>query len=154
MVEQFFDRSDELEYLEENYRKEKFSFIVIYGRRRVGKTFLVRKFLEDKERSLYFYVSEMSPQSLRGKLAEELYRRFNLRLSFNPTWDEIFRGIFRLSRREKHIVVFDEFQRLLEIDRGALSILQRIIDEEAHVLPTVTRSLTWDIKITHKYTPP
>ncbi|RLE56450.1 MAG: ATP-binding protein, partial [Thermoprotei archaeon] len=40
--------------------------------------------------------------------------------------------IFRLSRREKHIVVFDEFQRLLEIDRGALSILQRIIDEEAH----------------------
>ncbi len=132
LFEQFFDREKELKYLESEYVKPGFKFIVVYGRRRIGKTFLVKKFLENKSKTVYFYVSEMSSPSLRELLAKELYERLGLRLEFRPSWDEIFRSVFRFASKERTILVFDEFQRLLNIDKAALSILQRVIDEEAH----------------------
>ncbi len=131
ILEQFFNRDEELRYMEEEYSRPGFKFLVIYGRRRVGKTFLIKKFLETKENAIYFYISEMSPQSLREDLARELYYKLGLRLEFRPSWEKIFRSIFRLASEEPVILVFDEFQRLLEIDRAALSTLQRIIDEES-----------------------
>ncbi len=133
MVEQFFDRERELGFLEKEYRRSGFSFIIIYGRRRVGKTFLVKKFLSGKRRAIYIYVSEMSSSALRAQIADELRDRLGLRLGPLPTWADIFRGLFRRSRRSRGriVAVFDEFQRLLEVDRSALTELQRVIDEEA-----------------------
>jgi AAA+ ATPase superfamily predicted ATPase len=49
----FINRKDELKFLEERFEKGKPELIVLYGRRRIGKTFLIKKFLENK-RAIYY----------------------------------------------------------------------------------------------------
>ena len=49
----FKDRNLELEYLNRQYSKKGESLIVIYGRRRVGKTELIKKFIENKKAIYY-----------------------------------------------------------------------------------------------------
>ncbi len=49
MEEKFVNRREELKILEEEYAREKASFIVIYGRRRVGKTRLIEEFVKNKK---------------------------------------------------------------------------------------------------------
>ena len=44
----FIDRKDETDFLEERYNKPGFDFFVIYGRRRIGKTELIKNFLKNK----------------------------------------------------------------------------------------------------------
>jgi len=44
----FIDRAEELEFLQERYSKKGFDFIVMYGRRRIGKTELLKNFVKDK----------------------------------------------------------------------------------------------------------
>ena len=48
MVLKFHDRDDELSYLSERYRSDQFEFFFIYGRRRVGKTELIKRFIQNK----------------------------------------------------------------------------------------------------------
>lgn len=48
MVPQFVDRKDKLRFLEEKYKEDSAELIIIYGRRRVGKTELVKQFIKDK----------------------------------------------------------------------------------------------------------
>ena len=55
----FVDRVSELATLEEQFSEPEASFVVIYGRRRVGKTALITEFLRDK-RGLYFLATEES----------------------------------------------------------------------------------------------
>ena len=51
-------RKREIEELEERYQSDKPEFVAIYGRRRVGKTFLVKELFQDK---MAFYHSGLSP---------------------------------------------------------------------------------------------
>ncbi len=46
--QKFVDRKEELGFLEERYKTDLAEFVVLYGRRRVGKTELLLKFLENK----------------------------------------------------------------------------------------------------------
>ena len=57
MFQQFIDRSDELKILEERYKSNKPEFLIIYGRRRIGKTELVLKFIKNKP-NIYFLAEE------------------------------------------------------------------------------------------------
>lgn len=49
----FLGRKSELELLQQEFDKDSFSFSVIYGRRRVGKTTLIKEFIKDKK-AVYF----------------------------------------------------------------------------------------------------
>ena len=53
----FVGRDRELKKLNELYQEEEFQFVVIYGRRRVGKTMLINEFLK-KKRSAYYMAVE------------------------------------------------------------------------------------------------
>lgn len=64
MAQKIIGREHEIEELEALYQVNKPVFAVIYGRRRVGKTFLVRELLGDK---FNFYHTGLSPYELRGK---------------------------------------------------------------------------------------
>ena len=53
-MKKFIDREDELATLENEYRREGSALVILYGRRRVGKTTLISEFIKDKNALLFF----------------------------------------------------------------------------------------------------
>ena len=65
-LECFIDRQQELSFLDEQYKGAPSSLVILYGRRRVGKTSLIHEFVKDKP-FVYFLASEESElQNMRG----------------------------------------------------------------------------------------
>lgn len=58
----FVNRTQELKTLHSEYKRDSSSFSVIYGRRRVGKTTLIKEFIKDKQRIYYYAFTTMQPR--------------------------------------------------------------------------------------------
>jgi AAA+ ATPase superfamily predicted ATPase len=131
----FYDRERELEKLNSVHSQPGSTFVVIYGRRRVGKTALAREFLRDKL-GLYFFVGEKDEALLLEEFQEEIEKNLSgylpsyLKLKFS-TLEELFEFILDFSRERKIVVVFDEFQNVLRINPSMAFELQRFIDQNA-----------------------
>ncbi len=119
----FIDREKEMQMLEDAMQKKK-SMVVLYGRRRVGKTALVKKFIENRD-SVYLYIPLQSEGAMLRYLAETLYRYTGNPLLRSPF--SSFRQFMEYLASLDRISVLDEFQRLERIE-GAISILQDIWD--------------------------
>jgi AAA+ ATPase superfamily predicted ATPase len=129
--EKFVNRQDELSYLEKEYRSGLFKFVSVIGRRRVGKTRLIEEFIKEKDNAVYFLVQEMNDQELRLSIAERLHREINLSFIGTPSWETIFEELFKASENLRIILILDEFQRFLNINRSVPSVLQGAIDKHA-----------------------
>ncbi|MCS7364874.1 MAG: ATP-binding protein [archaeon GB-1867-035] len=132
MNQQFVDREVELNFLEERYASDEAQFIVIYGKRRIGKTSLILNFLKNKP-YIYFLCEKTSIKlnllKMAKKMAEYLERESFSRITFID-WEDLFREFLEWkSSREKLVIVFDEFPYLIELDRGITSLFQKIWDE-------------------------
>jgi len=92
MIRNFVDRIMELETLERAYR-EGIKLFVVYGRRRVGKTALLRRFLEGK-RGVYFLCSQRGYEKDVERFSEEVSKLFNLPLRFKD-FEEAFEFLAR-----------------------------------------------------------
>ena len=127
----FIDRVEELNTLENEYRREGASLVILYGRRRVGKTSLISEFIKDKK-ALYFLASEESESQNRldfkNKVADfinnDLLREANV-----SNWNTIFKTMADSVFETKPIIVIDEFQYLGKVNPAFPSIFQRIWDE-------------------------
>jgi len=121
----FIDRGRELAFLEDRYRSGRAELIVVYGRRRVGKTFLLRRFLAGK-RGVYFVVSRL------GNTLQELSEAIGEQLGVHPPLLRNYRDLFEYvageSRDSRFVLVIDEFQRLAEHDSSFLTELQATWD--------------------------
>ncbi len=121
----FVNRENELSLLKNAYESGRAGLIIVYGRRRVGKTRLLLEFLKDKN-GLYFYVPRGGEEVVLKEFSKSVEKEFFTGFRFND-----FRSFLEyLSSRleEKTVVVIDEFQRLSEIE-GAISLIQRFWDE-------------------------
>lgn len=127
----FIGRIKELETLKSEYMKKDSSFVVIYGRRRVGKTTLIKEFIKDKN-SIYFLANEEIESQNQKKFQELLGLILNQNylkdISFN-NWESIFKVIPNYENKEKLVIVIDEFQYLCITNKAFPSIFQRIWDE-------------------------
>lgn len=122
----FYNHDEELSFLNERYVDlSAGELIVIYGRRRVGKTELVRKFISTIEKSLYLYIDYVTPLEVLDIISNDISMQSGDFVRFRD-WDTFYSY---LSRRGG-VVVIDEFQRLFEIDKKAFTRLQRIWDIE------------------------
>ncbi|AEA12356.1 archaeal ATPase, fused to C-terminal DUF234 domain protein [Thermoproteus uzoniensis 768-20] len=119
----FVDREEELALLERLYASGRPHLVLIYGRRRVGKTWLVKKFLEGK-RGLYFYARRRPLRDELADLAEGLGRALGRYV--RPDWDSIFAALRDAGR---FVLAVDEFGYWLDEDPGTLSAIQRGWDE-------------------------
>jgi hypothetical protein len=131
----FWDRDQELHTLEQEYNREGASLIVIYGRRRVGKTTLIKEFIRDKP-AMYFLADERLESIQRRRFQETVsdYVQDPLlaRLSAG-NWDTLFDlMIQRIDWSEKVILVIDEFQYLSKTIQGFPSFIQGQWDERLH----------------------
>ena len=130
---QFINREQELNRLEKEYSRPDFSFTVIYGRRRVGKTRLIKEFIHDKN-ALYFLADTQSEnlnmQRLQTLAAEQLGDDILPGISFGD-WEHLVRYIVdrAADNSQKFILVIDEFQYLVTSNSATPSIWQRIVDQ-------------------------
>ncbi|MBN2013837.1 MAG: ATP-binding protein, partial [Candidatus Altiarchaeota archaeon] len=126
-ITKFVDRADELANLERLWQRGRAEFVVVYGRRRIGKTELIKKFIEDKP-SVYYLARLESEKDQLDRLSLSLSDFFDdpvLRKSPLRSWDAVLEYILRQNRR--FVLVFDEFPNMVLSPR-ILSILQDFWD--------------------------
>ena len=127
----FVNRINELKTLNKEYNSEKFSFTIIYGRRRVGKTALIKKYIEDKD-AIYFLVTLESEKVVLQHFVEVVANFFNddfLKEIEIKDIKQLFKYIASKNYDKKLIVVIDEFQYLSKINSSYPSQFQYIVDE-------------------------
>ena len=127
----FANRTKELALLNEEYSSDRFSFTVLYGRRRVGKTTLLKEFIQDKP-SIYFLVTlenlHIVLKRLQDIVADLLGDSFLKGLEFKDI-KQLFEYISQKEFDKKLIIIIDEFQYLAKIDSSMPSQFQYIVDE-------------------------
>ncbi|MEW5760774.1 MAG: ATP-binding protein [Candidatus Thermoplasmatota archaeon] len=127
MILNFIDRKEELELLNEKYRMRGFDFIVIYGRRRIGKTELIKQFIKDKPH-IYFLCDKGGTKRNIFRFKKKIAEFLNEPVLATEDLEEIFEYLTRKIDK-KLIIVFDEFSYLVEKDAAVPSLFQVIVDE-------------------------
>lgn len=130
-MDKFVDRYQEMEYLNKEYQSSASNLIVIYGRRRVGKTSLINEFLKAHENNIYFLATEESDKENLKAFAHKAseYTSNPLLERSALSWNEVFLELSKYHTDSKRIIVLDEFQYLCTSNRAYPSILQKIWDE-------------------------
>ena len=130
----FIDREQELEALDEFWREPSAQLVVIYGKRRVGKTHLIKRFIQDKP-SVYFLarrISEKENLSSLGKAIGQFSGDVILKQRGFEKWDEVFLYLkeqLKNKKLQRFVLVIDEFPYLVSANKGISSIFQAGWDE-------------------------
>ncbi len=130
-MEKFVGRIEELEYLNEEYRKKESSLVVLYGRRRIGKTSLIKEFGKDKNIMYFLATEESETQNLENfkNIVMEHTKNELLSSVKVDNWEILFNVLLNEEVNEKIVLVIDEFQYLGKINSAFPSIFQKIWDE-------------------------
>lgn len=141
----FIGRKNELHTLNTEYNRNS-SFVVIYGRRRVGKTTLIKEFLKNKTAFYYLATEELEIQSMK-RLANVIARTTKntllQKIEFTD-WLDLFQLIADYKPEEKKVLVIDEFPYLVRTNSAFPSILQNAWDEflkDSNVMVILSGSL-------------
>lgn len=129
----FIGRDSELEFLNEKYKEDKAQLIVLYGRRRIGKTETLKEFCKDKKHIFYsctqstdgVQLARFSQRLLSEDIPAKQY------ISTFSDWEKAFRAIADLPYgNDKKLVVIDEFPYMCRNNSSIPSILQNLWDNE------------------------
>ena len=123
---QFVDRIEEIDALRKVLRGKQPALVRVYGRRRIGKTEVLRKLCRE-DRGLYLLVDEADSRQQRDSLSRQVAAEARTIMIPYPTWDAF---LDHLQGLDRPFVVLDEFQRLLLSDPQAVSRLQHHWDAE------------------------
>ena len=126
----FHCRDKELKDLNKRYSKGNFECVVVYGRRRVGKTALINEFCKGKPTVFFSALSASSQENLEA-LSKAIYEKEHSGAEtapVYPTFDAAFNEITRMAEEERLIFVIDEYPYLAKANKSISSRLQHIID--------------------------
>jgi Predicted ATPase (AAA+ superfamily) len=126
----FYGRKEELSFLEQKYRSSRSEFIVLYGRRRVGKTELLRYFSKDKQH-IFYVCRECTDREQIKLFSKKLLtntKMFNYIDTFSD-WEDTFKFIGELENKGKKLIIIDEFPYMVNGNSSIPSILQNLWDE-------------------------
>lgn len=128
----FYGRDKDLKFLEDRWAGERFEFGCIYGTRRIGKTTLINKFLENKE-AIYFQAKEASELENRRGLSRIIDKAMGYPVDYVfPTWDELLDTLLNVSAGRRFAFVIDEYPYLSKsTKKGISSYIQDFIDNKA-----------------------
>lgn len=125
----FIDREPELKFLEGQHKTNGSNLVIIYGRRRTGKTELINEFQKNKPH-VYFLCDKRGAESNAKELARISAEHFgDVMPAVRDFYDAFLYLTKRLQSNEKLIVAIDEFSYLVEKDASIPSIFQKIVDE-------------------------
>ena len=125
--QKFVNREHELKILKDAYNSDRAEFIIVYGRRRIGKTELLKQ-SKAEEKFVYFFVEEALEEEnlntfkdiVAGFLSNPLIAKAEL------SWLDLFN---ELAKVDNLVLIFDEFPNLVKKNKRFLSQLQKIWDE-------------------------
>ena len=126
----FFDRTEEIASLQEirKQAQENAQFTVVTGRRRIGKTMLVRKAYED-EPLLYFFVARKAEGDLCEDYRLEIENKLGIPIMGRPErFADVFEYLMKLSAVRPITLFIDEFQEFFRVNKSVFSDMQRIWD--------------------------
>ncbi|WP_457752127.1 ATP-binding protein [Thermococcus sp.] len=127
LTSKFIDRERELEFLKRKHRSGKPELIILYGRRRIGKTHLLQRFLSEVN-GLYLLAEES--ETILDDFSERLAEHFSdpfLRENPLRNWRAFFTYLAGKSS-ERLVVVIDEVQYIAKAHKDFLSVLQKYWD--------------------------
>jgi AAA+ ATPase superfamily predicted ATPase len=129
----FIGRSRELSELNRRYQSQKGEFLILYGRRRVGKTRLLTHWMETDKPRAFFWIAE--PTSSVDQLRSFSQAVFRFESQSQPPadmsygdWRTAFEALARLAEEERLAVIIDEFTYLLEAEPAVSAYLQHAWD--------------------------
>lgn len=126
----FHCRDKELKDLNKRYSKGNLECVVVYGRRRVGKTALINEFCKGKPTVFFSALSASSKENLEA-LSKAIYEKEHPGAEtapVYPTFDAAFNEITRMAEEERLVFVIDEYPYLAKANKSISSRLQHIID--------------------------
>jgi hypothetical protein len=131
LIPDFVDREEELAELRALAERNTPALGVLYGRRRIGKTYLLTRALEGL-RHFYYLAADSTQQVNRGELVRELaaWSGEPLHVEDFPSWRTVFRFLAGLSDAGPLVIVFDEVQYLLGGEDDFASNLVAVWDRE------------------------
>ncbi|MCR5456642.1 MAG: ATP-binding protein [Clostridiales bacterium] len=128
----FVGRTRELEFLNDRYSSQNAELVVLYGRRRIGKTELLKEFCKDKPN--FFYTCREYTDGVQLKSFTEKIRSYGI-AAFEYTdcfsdWEKAFLSVLQVPTQKKKILVIDEFPYACKVNESIPSILQVLWDEK------------------------
>lgn len=138
----FVDREESLETLRSRFERERADFVVVYGRRRLGKSALVRHAIRERSDAIYWQATEETADAQRADFVSTATETFPFLEDVKPEWEALLRAL----GRQDAVVVIDEFPYLVESDGAVPSKFQRVwdtsLEETAMTLVLVGSSIS------------
>lgn len=125
----FYNRESEITALQEikQTSEEMAQMTVMIGRRRVGKTTLLKNAFKDTP-FLYFFVAKKNEILLCDEFSQEINEKLDVPIGSFTRFSELFRAVMRLSQRMNFTLIIDEFQEFRNINSSVFSDMQNIWD--------------------------
>lgn len=129
---EFIGRKEELKKLKQAYSSDEYEGILIYGRRRIGKSELIKESYKSENcKVIYYECIKVSEESNTCSFSAVIGNVFNLPTPSFSSFAKAVEFLFKQSINEKIILVLDEYPYLREKIQGCDSIFQKIIDTYA-----------------------
>lgn len=130
----FIGRERELQILDQLWRSDRAELMILYGRRRVGKTRLITNWIQiSGVRALYWVADPTSSLDQLRSFSQVLFNLENAEAAPEnftyASWKQAFSQLGRLAQKERLAVALDEFTYLLAVEPGIAGVLQNIWDQ-------------------------
>lgn len=134
----FVAREKELALLQTRYDSGRFELVVIYGRRRVGKTRLIREFVSNKSDVYFFTARQTSAKENLASLSAAVLAPYTKEAALDigldapcfSTFEAAFARVFANARDRRTVLVVDEYPYLAKSYPGVSSLLQTLVDAQ------------------------
>lgn len=156
---EFIGRKRELNLLTRLNEREGAQFLILYGRRRIGKTRLIQHWAntrEDSQPVLYWMATQTSTTRQLRSFSQTLLRFSNPQSHIPPdfsyqSWETALMQVAQLAQQERFILILDEFTYVMQADSEVPSIIQKVWDhhlQQSNLFLILTGSLAGIIQRT------
>lgn len=126
----FIGREKELQFLNERYNSKKAELVVLYGRRRVGKTETLKEFCKNKTH-IFYSCKECTDNEQLQSFSQIILKTGIPASKYINTfedWEQLFKSILEIESKDKKLLIIDEFPYMVKNNKEIPSILQNLWD--------------------------
>lgn len=140
----FLGRTSELKYLNTYYDRDGSQIMVVYGEKNIGKTSIVKQFVQDKP-SYYYCARSASDREQRYQWGREL-GNLEIKVLKYPSFTDIFKAISTETQGKK-VIIIDEFQNIVKSSSSFMTELVQFVHsywQSTHVMVILcSSSIGW-----------